>query len=133
MRTVYYTKIERIIMVTGLLFMYEENFCIRRIKELMEKNHFNAYRLASKAGISLSTLTSMFEKNTDPRVQTLEKICSACGISISQFFERSSKDLTTEQEYLLEAYDSLSPSAKQHLISYLNYLAQNNPDSKKDA
>ena len=55
--------------------MYEENFCIRRIKELMEKNHFNTYRLASKAGISLSTLTSMFDKNTDPRVQTLEKIC----------------------------------------------------------
>ena len=97
--------------------MYEENFCIRRIKELMEKNHFNTYRLASKAGISLSTLTSMFDKNTDPRVQTLEKICSACGISVSQFFERSSRDLN--------AYDLLSPSAKEHLISYLNYLSQN--------
>ena len=34
---------------------------LRRIKELMEKNHFNTYRLASKAGISLSTLTSMFD------------------------------------------------------------------------
>ena len=105
--------------------MYEENFCIRRIKELMAKNHFNKYRLASKAGISLSTLTSMFDKNTDPRVQTLEKICSACGISVSQFFERSSRDLTGDQEYLLNAYDLLSPSAKEHLISYLNYLSQN--------
>lgn len=105
--------------------MYEENFCIKRIKELMEKNHFNAYRLASKAGISLSTLTSMFDKNTDPRVQTLEKICSACGISVAQFFERSSKDLTKEQEYLLEAYEHLPTSAKKHLISYLNFLSQN--------
>lgn len=109
--------------------MYEENFCIKRIKELMKQNHFNTYRLASKAGISLSTLTSMFEKNTDPRVQTLEKICSACGISISQFFERSSKDLTKEQEYLLETYDNLSPPDKEHLMSYLNYLSQNELDS----
>ena len=56
--------------------MYEENFCIKRIKELMERNNYNPYRLAKKSGISLSTLTSMFEKNTDPRVQTIEKICS---------------------------------------------------------
>ena len=110
--------------------MYEENFCIRRIRELMEKNHFNAYRLASKAGISLSTLTSMFDKNTDPRVQTLEKICSACGISVAQFFERSSKDLTSEQEYLLETYTHLYPHAREHLISYLNYLSQNDEGSK---
>ena len=102
-------------------FMYDENFCIKRIKELMEKNHFNKYRLA-KAGVSLSTLTSMFNKNTDPRVQTLEKICSACGISVSQFFERSSKDLTEEQECVLKVYNQLSPAAKNNLVSYMNYL-----------
>lgn len=112
--------------------MYEENFCIRRIKELMEKNNFNAYRLACKAGISLSTLTSMFDKNTDPRVQTLEKICSACGISVSQFFDRSSKDLTADQEYLLETYNQLSPSGKNHLVSYLNYLAQCEESSQEN-
>lgn len=112
--------------------MYEENFCIKRIKELMEKNQFNAYRLASKAGISLSTLTSMFNKNTDPRVQTLEKICSACGISVSQFFERSSKDLTKDQEHLLETYNRLSPAAKEHLISYLDYLSQNEENSQEN-
>lgn len=69
---------------------YEENFCIKRIRELMEKNDFNPYRLAKKSGVSLSTLTSMFEKNTEPHIQTLDKICSACGISVSQFFERTS-------------------------------------------
>lgn len=112
--------------------MYEENFCIKRIKELMEKNHFSAYRLASKAGISLSTINSMFDKNTEPRVQTLEKICSACGISVSQFFERTSTDLTTDQKYLLETYNSLSPSAKDHLISYLNYLSKEDQNMQKN-
>lgn len=104
--------------------MYEENFCIKRIKELMERNNYNPYRLTKKSGISLSTLTSMFEKNTDPRVQTIEKICSACGISVSQFFDHSSRDLTDTQEYILDAFNRLSPGDQEHLISYLNYLSE---------
>ena len=44
--------------------MFEENFCIKRIRELMEKNGYNTYRLAKQSGISLSTLSSMFEHNT---------------------------------------------------------------------
>ncbi len=107
--------------------MYEENFCIKRIKELMERNNYNPYRLAKKSGISLSTLTSMFEKNTDPRVQTIEKICSACGISVSQFFDHSSHDLTDIQEYVLDTFNNLPPLEQEHLISYLNYLSKQNP------
>ena len=53
--------------------MYNENFCIRRIKELMKKNDDTLYRLSKRSGVSLSTLASMFEKNTDPRVETIEK------------------------------------------------------------
>ena len=105
--------------------MYEENFCIRRIRELMKKNNFNLYRLAKKSGISLSTLTSMFEKNTDPRVQTIEKICSACDISVAQFFEHSSPELTEEQKYVLDRYLALSPDGKRKLESYLDYLYKN--------
>lgn len=104
--------------------MYEENFCIKRIRELMAKNDFNPYRLAKKSGISLSTITSMFEKNTDPRVQTIEKICSACGISVAQFFDCSSRDLTEDQAQLLDMYNSLSPKEKEFLFSYLKYLSK---------
>lgn len=67
--------------------MYNENFCIRRIKELMKKNDDTLYRLSKRSGVSLSTLASMFEKNTDPRVETIEKICAACDITVSQFFD----------------------------------------------
>lgn len=108
--------------------MYEENFCLRRIRELMEQNDYNVYRLGRKSGIATSTLNSMFEKNTDPRVQTIEKICAACKITVAQFFERTSRDLTEEQEQLLDSFNTLSPVDKEHLFSYLNYLAQNRKD-----
>ena len=105
--------------------MFEENFCIKRIRELMEKNGYNTYRLAKQSGISLSTLSSMFEHNTEPRIETLEKICSACNISVAQFFERSSRDLSSEQSKVLDLYDSLSPKSKDMALSYLCFLSEN--------
>ena len=105
--------------------MFEENFCIKRIKELMEKNGYNTYRLAKQSGISLSTLSSMFEHNTEPRIETLEKICSACNISVAQFFERSSRDLSKEQDEILKIFDSLSRKQKDMARSYLLFLSEN--------
>ena len=105
--------------------MFEENFCIKRIRELMEKNGYNTYRLAKQSGISLSTLSSMFEHNTEPRIETLEKICSACNLSVAQFFERSSRDLSSEQSRVLDLYDSLSPKSKDMALSYLCFLSEN--------
>ena len=109
--------------VTEGIVMYEENFCIKRIKELMKQNGWNSYRLSCKSGVSLSTLTSMFQKNTDPRVQTIEKICRACNISMAQFFERSSSDLTEEQKSLLSVFDSLPPEKKRMADSFLRFLS----------
>ena len=105
--------------------MFEENFCIKRIKELMEKNGYNTYRLAKQSGISLSTLSSMFEHNMEPRIETLEKICSACNISVAQFFERSSRDLSAEQDEILKIFDSLSRKHKDMARSYLLFLSEN--------
>ncbi len=105
--------------------MFEENYCIKRIRELMEKNGYNTYRLAKQSGISLSTLSSMFENNTEPRIETLEKICSACNISIAQFFERSSRDLSPEQSRVLDVYDSLSSKDREMALSYMRFLSKN--------
>ena len=88
--------------------MYNENFCIRRIKELMKKNDDTLYRLSKRSGVSLSTLASMFEKNTDPVlygfdsesaqtfyvVQFSESGASANGNFLFQFFrERGAETL----------------------------------------
>ncbi|HIT68207.1 MAG TPA: helix-turn-helix transcriptional regulator [Candidatus Merdisoma merdipullorum] len=105
--------------------MYKENYCIQRIKELMTKNGFTSYQLAKKSGVSLSTLLSMFQKNTEPQIKTLEKICSACDISVAQFFERDSKELTKDQEEILSIFNSLSPKHKEMARSYLRFLEEN--------
>ena len=102
--------------------MYNENFCIRRIKELMKRNGYNTYHLSKQSGVSLSTLSSMFEKNTEPRVETIEKICAACNITVSQFFNRSSADLTANQRQLFTSFNSLNPEHQRMVLSFSSFL-----------
>ena len=102
--------------------MYDENFCIRRIKELMKRKGYTLYVLSKQSGVSLSTLSSMFEKNTDPRVETIEKICAACDITVSQFFDQSSTDLTANQRRLFTSFNSLNPEHQRMVLSYSSFL-----------
>ena len=110
--------------------MYNENFCIRRIKELMKKNDDTLYRLSKRSGVSLSTLASMFEKNTDPRVETIEKICAAFDITISQFFDRSSPDLSKNQHKLLASFNSLDKKHQRQVIAYSGFLEREDEGSR---
>ena len=91
----------------------------------MEKNGFTSYQLAKQSGVSLSTLLSMFEHNTQPRVETIEKLCSACNISIAQFFERSSTNLPLGQKWNLYLFNTLTPKGKDMARSYLRFLTEN--------
>ena len=44
------------------------------------------YRLAKTSGLSDSTIKNIFKWNTQPTIETLETICRAFGITLSQFF-----------------------------------------------
>lgn len=59
---------------------------LSRIKTLMEARGWTAYRLASEAGLTESTIQNLFRRNGIPTLPTLEAVCSAFGITLSQFF-----------------------------------------------
>ena len=46
------------------------------------------YKLAAIAGIPVSTLNSILKRNNAPTIPTLQKICEAFDITLSQFFSR---------------------------------------------
>lgn len=52
----------------------------------MEARGWTAYRLASEAGLTESTIQKLFRRNGIPTLPTLEAVCSAFGITLSQFF-----------------------------------------------
>ena len=102
--------------------MDNENFCARRIQELMGKSGSNTYLLSKYSGVSMSSLLAILEKNAQPRVGTIEKICVAFDITISQFFDRSSPDLSKNQHKLLASFNSLDKKHQRQVIAYSGFL-----------
>ncbi|HQE48358.1 MAG TPA: helix-turn-helix transcriptional regulator [Fervidobacterium sp.] len=65
-----------------------------KIYRLMEERNWTSYILAEKANLPQSTLATLFSSKYQPSLQTLEKICAALGISLSDLFA----DETIEDE-----------------------------------
>ena len=51
-----------------------------------EARGWTEYQLAERSGLPQSTISSWYRKNMIPTVPSLEKICHAFGITLSQLF-----------------------------------------------
>lgn len=88
---------------------------IDRITELTKERGWSTYKLSFKSGLSSSTLANIYRRNSIPSVATLERICSAFGITLSQFFaeDADSVPLTKEQKELFDKWANLTSSQKK--------------------
>ena len=95
----------------------------QRIRQLMDQRGWTEYRLAIKSGLSQSTISNIFRRNTTPSVATLETICKAFGITMSQFFaEGDMIDLNPELKEVFEHWFSLTPDQKEVVLQMLRAL-----------
>ena len=97
---------------------------LEKIKKLQEERGWSTYKLAYEAGLTQSTLSNMFARGTCPTVDTLEKICEAFGISLSEFFEDNEKKTHVSKEELeiLTRYRALTEKEKEAVKSMVNAL-----------
>ncbi len=92
-----------------------------RIREILRKRNWTVYRLGEESGIQSSTLTNMFNRDTNPTIPTLEKICKGLGITLSQFFaEGNMIELSDEQMELFEKWVILTSDEKQIIMDIIN-------------
>lgn len=94
---------------------------LERIRKLLDDRNWSMYKLSKLSGISQSTLSNMFIRNNDPSISTLEEICKAFGITLSQFFANEGElvVLTKEQSEMLEKWSTLSDEQKSALLKLL--------------
>ena len=91
-----------------------------RIKTLMEARGWTAYRLASEAGLTESTIQNLFRRNGIPTLPTLEAVCSAFGITLSQFFaDDHMVECTPEIKRLMEAWTPLPQEQKEAYLKLM--------------
>ena len=97
---------------------------LERLRQLLNDRGWTEYRLSKECGLSQSTIGNIYRRNTTPSIDTLENICKAFGITLSQFFaETEMVELTPELKSLFDGWVSLTPEQKaavQNMIEVLN-------------
>lgn len=84
-----------------------------RLRELMAARGWTEYRLAKESGLSESTLANIFKRNTVPTITTLEAVCKAFNITLSQFFaEGDMVEVNPELRELFDDWLTLTPDLK---------------------
>lgn len=96
----------------------------KRIRQLMDERGWTDYRLAKESGLSHSTVTNMFNRNNAPTLPTLEAVCRAFGITLSQFFSEgnSPNALTEEQQKLFSRWSTLTEEQKNALFTLIDTI-----------
>ena len=93
----------------------------KRIEKLRFQRGWSMYELAQEAGITQSTLTSMIKRGNPPKLDTLECICDAFGITLAQFFmeDEQLEMLSQNEKELISLYRRLSDVKQRALIDLL--------------
>ena len=86
-----------------------------------EARGWTEYQLAERSGLPQSTISSWYRKNMLPTVPSLEKICQAFGITLSQLFAEDDAPvaLTESQRTLLEQWNKLSAEQQNALFALI--------------
>lgn len=97
---------------------------LERITYYRTLKNWTEYQLAEESGLTQSTISSWYRKNIVPSIPSLEKICTAFGISLSQFFstEADNFSLTSQQKELIREAGRLTKIQQTALIEFFKTL-----------
>lgn len=91
-----------------------------------EERGWTEYQLAERSGLPQSTISSWYRKNMVPTIPSLEKICTAFGITLSQLFAFAEGDapvsLTEAQKKLLERWSRLSEEQQAVVFALIDKM-----------
>lgn len=90
-----------------------------RLKQLKHEKGYSYTEIADKTGLTTSYISNIHQGKT-VGINNLEKICSAIGITLSQFFQADVKPVDLS---VLEAISGLSDEKKKQLALFINGLS----------
>lgn len=97
-----------------------------RISELMKKKGWSKYKLAQETGLYQTIVYDWFnDKHYTPDRNSIELICSAMNISLTEFYSGIDEgELNGEQTYLLQLFAKVPESKKQLIFDLLRSLSE---------
>ena len=97
-----------------------------KLRLLLRERGWTEYRLAKESGLSESTIANIFRRNATPSFSTLESICRAFGVTLSQFFaEHEMVELTPDLKELFDGWMPLTAEQKKAILQMQRAFSQN--------
>ena len=96
-----------------------------KLRKMLKNRGWTEYKMSKYSGLSESTIGNIFSRNTVPSIATLESICKAFGITLSQFFAEDNNELVELNEDLKELFNdwvSLSKEQKDAVRQLLKTM-----------
>ena len=98
---------------------------LEKIRKFRTDRNWTEYQLAEKSELPQSTISSWYRKKQLPTISSLEKICKAFNITLSQFFTEDNSEqitLTEKQSKLLKEWNRLSDQQQNAFLTLLETL-----------
>lgn len=93
-----------------------------RIKQLREAAGLSQNELARRAGLAQSGLSYLESGAKGPSIDTLLRICSALGLSLSQFLGEEDNPLPPDIRLLVREVEQLTPDQRRTLTEFIRSL-----------
>ena len=94
----------------------------KKIIDMCEARGWTLYTLADKADVPYSSLNSSINRDTPPKIDTLEHVCDAFGITLAQFFieDEQLEFLSAKEKELITLFRKISEEKQKALLALLN-------------
>ena len=102
---------------------------LEKIDKLRKDKNWSVYKLAEESGISQSTIANMFSRQTQPSFSTLQEICKAFGITLSEFLDENN-NMSDKELILIGNYRKLSKRDKEIIENLMSILINNKQKSE---
>lgn len=96
---------------------------LKRINDLRRERGWTIYKLAEESMVAQSTMSNMFARKTLPGLYTLNQICEAFGITMSEFFDDGVT--VSDETRILSAFRELSERDRQTVLAVAEHLRKN--------
>lgn len=105
----------------------------KRISELCKQKQWTYYKLAKEAGFSQSTLKSIVKEKYMPNLYTINKICDALNISLSDFFKSELFDykIKTDNTHIM-LWSKLREQDREKVLIYMYGLLHEEIPQKEE-
>ena len=94
----------------------------KKIIDLCNERGWSIYELSLQSGITQSSLNSMLHRGNPPKIENLQTICDAFGITLAQFFATNEKHemLSPNEILLISNFRKLSEEKQEALLKLIS-------------